>query len=131
MNQLRRDLNLIVATGNKWKIPVAWSIIIRYITPPILAIIVSFAYPAFYQQRQDPLHIAAFMMAHLIMIITAVGFIVPRWFDVFIPLEKLHEGADMYTPTHGMATAHSMGVHDDHEKGHGVADKVSPSTSLT
>ncbi|KAI4193412.1 MAG: hypothetical protein LQ348_002868 [Seirophora lacunosa] len=131
VNQLRRDLNLIVATGNKWKIPVAWSIIIRYITPPILAIIVSFAYPAFYQQRQDPLHIAAFMMAHLIMIITAVGFIVPRWFDVFIPLEKLHEGADMYTPTHGMATAHSMGVHDDHEKGHGVADKVSPSTSLT
>ncbi|KAL9001678.1 MAG: hypothetical protein Q9188_005353 [Gyalolechia gomerana] len=129
INQLRRDLNIIVATGNRWKIPVAWSIIIRYITPPILAIVVSFAYPAFYLKRQDPLHIIAFTLAHLIMCITAIGFIVPRWFDVFIPPEKLGGGGDMYTPTTGMAEPQFMDVQDN-EKGHGMGVKASPSTSL-
>lgn len=118
-----------MGTGNKWKIPVAWSIIIRYITPPILAIIVSFAYPAFYLKRYDPLHIFAFTIAHLVMCITAVGFIVPRWFDVFIPLEKLNINSDMYTPTQGVFEPQLMGV-QDHEKGHGTGAKASPSTSL-
>ncbi|KAL8835107.1 MAG: hypothetical protein Q9205_003468 [Flavoplaca limonia] len=129
INQLRQDLNLIVATGKKWKIPVAWSFILRYVTPPILAIIVSFAYPAFYLKRQDPLHIAAFTLAHLIMCITAVGFIVPKWFDVFIPPHRLNEAADMYTPTSGMVEPQSTGGMDDYEKGH-TKDKVSPSTSI-
>ncbi|KAL8994991.1 MAG: hypothetical protein Q9169_005190 [Polycauliona sp. 2 TL-2023] len=129
INQLRQDLNLIVATGNKWKIPVAWSIVLRYVTPPILAIITSFGYPQFYTKRQDPLHIAAFALVHGIMIITAVGFIVPRWFDVFIPPNKLREAADMYTPTTGMVEPQSTGM-QDHEKGYGKGDKVSPSNSM-
>ncbi|KAL8850120.1 MAG: hypothetical protein Q9221_004937 [Calogaya cf. arnoldii] len=128
VNQLRQDLNLIVATGNRWKIPVAWAFIVRYITPCILAIIVSFAYPAFYLKRYDPLHVAAFAFVHCIMFITAIGFIVPKWFDVFIPPGKLNEGADMYTPTHGMVDPHNMGV-EYHEKG--VKEtKVSPTNSL-
>ena len=65
------------------------------------------------------MHIIGFVMAHLIMVITAVGFIVPRWFDVFIPLDKLDGKGDMYTPTTGMVEPQSsMDVHD-HEKGMG------------
>lgn len=67
-------------------------------------------------------------MAHLIMCITAFGFLVPRWFDVFIPLDKLNEGSDMYTPTAGMVAPESIDVQGD-EKGYTMAKKVSPSAS--
>ncbi|KAM5379678.1 hypothetical protein ACJZ2D_003872 [Fusarium nematophilum] len=50
-NQLRRDLNVVIATGKNWGIPVFWGVILRYVSAPILAIVVSFAYPAFYLKR--------------------------------------------------------------------------------
>ncbi|KAH7202948.1 hypothetical protein BKA60DRAFT_641062 [Fusarium oxysporum] len=59
-NQLRRDLNIVVAGGKRWNIPVFWGFVLRYISAPILAIIVSFAFPLFYTKRNDPLHIFAF-----------------------------------------------------------------------
>ncbi|KAF2022390.1 SNF-domain-containing protein [Aaosphaeria arxii CBS 175.79] len=96
--QLRRDLNLSVAKGKNWKIPVFWGALLRYISAPILAIIFSFAYPLFLTNRRDPLHIFAFSFAHFVMVIIAVGFVLPRWFDVFIPVARRGEGKIDYAP---------------------------------
>lgn len=63
-----------------------------------MAIIFSFAYPTFYAVRNDPLHIFAFAVSHVVMIIIALGFIVPRTFDIFVPAEKLHLGKTFYAP---------------------------------
>lgn len=94
---------MIVATGNNWSIPIYWGFVLRYISAPILAIVVSFAYPAFYLKRQDPLHIFAFTVAHAVMLLIALGFILPRWFDVFVPSEKLHLSRTFYAPQVTMA----------------------------
>ncbi|CAM1501348.1 Fc.00g105100.m01.CDS01 [Cosmosporella sp. VM-42] len=102
-NQLRRDLNVAVAGNGKWSIPIFWGVVLRYISAPILSIVVSFAYPAFTKKRQDPLQVFAFVIAHCIMTITAIGFIVPRWFDVFIPAEKRHSSDTIYAPQVTMA----------------------------
>lgn len=91
-NQLRRDLNVIVGKGNNWNIPHFWPFLLRYVSAPILAIIYSFAYPAFYQLRYDPLHIIGFAFAHFSLIIVTLGLIVPRWFNVFVPLERRRDG---------------------------------------
>lgn len=91
-NQLRRDLNVIVGAGRNWKIPVFWPVLLRYISAPILAIIFGFAYPAFYQLRYDPLHIVGFTLAHFALVIITLGFILPRWYNVFIPLHRREDG---------------------------------------
>ena len=46
----------------------------------------------------DPLHIFAFTVAHIVMIIIALGFIVPRSLDIFIPPERRHNNQSMYAP---------------------------------
>ncbi|KAJ4312446.1 hypothetical protein N0V84_009938 [Fusarium piperis] len=97
-NQLRRDLNVVIATGKNWSIPWFWPVILRYISAPILSIIVSFAYPAFAKKSSDPLHIFAFTAIHCIMLLIACGFILPRWFDVFVPPEKMHLSKTFYAP---------------------------------
>ncbi|PGH16193.1 hypothetical protein AJ79_01960 [Helicocarpus griseus UAMH5409] len=94
-NQLRRDLNLVVASrkGN-WRIPLFWPILLRYISAPILAIIFSFAYPEFHTLRYDPLMISGFILAHLGMFVILLGLIMPRYYDVFIPLHRRSEGTE-------------------------------------
>uniref|UniRef100_A0A0D2XTF4 Sodium-and chloride-dependent GABA transporter 1 n=1 Tax=Fusarium oxysporum (strain Fo5176) TaxID=660025 RepID=A0A0D2XTF4_FUSOF len=115
-NQLRRDLNIVVAGGKRWNIPVFWGFVLRYISAPILAIIVSFAFPLFYTKRNDPLHIFSFASACGVMCIVAAGFILPRWFDVFVPPEKLHLSDTFYAPQVVMAP---LEVHHDEVIEHG------------
>jgi solute carrier family 6 GABA transporter-like protein 1 len=118
-NQLRKDLNIVVAGGKRWNIPIFWGFVLRYVSAPILAIVVSFAFPLFNTKRQDPLHIFAFASACGVMMIVAVGFIVPRWFDVFVPPEKLHLSDTFYAPQVVMAP---LEVHRDEVIEHGAHD---------
>ncbi|KHN95486.1 creatine transporter [Metarhizium album ARSEF 1941] len=97
-NQLTRDLNSVIATGKNWSIPFIWAPVVRYISCPILSIIISFAYPAFFETRMDPLHIFAFAVAHVTMVIVAVGFIFPPAFDVFIPPKRRGNENTAYAP---------------------------------
>lgn len=98
-NQLRRDLNVVVVSNEKnWGIPLYWAPVLRYISAPILAIVVSFAYPAFSAKSNDPLHVFAFTVAHCVMVLVGVGFVVPRWFDIFVPPDRLHLGKADYAP---------------------------------
>lgn len=46
----------------------------------------------------DPLHIFAFAVAHVCMVLIALGFIIPRAFDVFVPPEKMYLGDSVYAP---------------------------------
>lgn len=95
-NQLKRDLNLIVGQGKNWKIPIFWSPILRYVAAPALAIVYSFSYPNFYELRNDPLHVLGFGVGHIGVLIVLAGFIVPKWFDVFIPPNRRGEGVVTY-----------------------------------
>ncbi|KAH7323124.1 hypothetical protein B0I35DRAFT_350581 [Stachybotrys elegans] len=95
-NQLKRDLNLIVGQGKNWSIPTFWAVILRYVAAPALAIVYSFSYPGFYQLRNDPLHVLGFIVGHFGVLIVIAGFVVPKWFDVFIPPSRRDEGKTNY-----------------------------------
>ncbi|CAD0115502.1 unnamed protein product [Aureobasidium uvarum] len=91
-NQLRRDLNLIVGSGNNWKIPAFMPVLLRYVSGPVLAIIFSFAFPEFHELRYDPMMIAGFILSILGMVGVLLGFVVPRYYDCFVPWQRREEG---------------------------------------
>ncbi|KAI0200764.1 hypothetical protein F4808DRAFT_151154 [Astrocystis sublimbata] len=93
-NQLKRDLNCVVGVGNNWKIPSFLPVLLRYVSGPALAIIFSFAYPEFYTLRYDPLMITGFALAHVLLVMVLIGFIMPRYYNVFIPPSRQSEGTE-------------------------------------
>ncbi|RJE22810.1 transporter [Aspergillus sclerotialis] len=97
-NQLRRDLNAIVGGGHNWRIPRFWPLLLRYVSAPALAIIFSFSFPEFYRQRYDPLMIAGFILGILCLVIISLGLVMPRYYDVFVPLSRRHEGMEETWP---------------------------------
>lgn len=105
---MRRDLNVIVATGKNWSIPFLWGPLLRYISAPILAIIFGFSYSSFNALREDPLHILGFGVAHICLIIIGAGVLAPRWFDVLIPPKRRGEGKIPYAPNVVQGTAESL-----------------------
>ncbi|KAI7554549.1 SNF-domain-containing protein [Hortaea werneckii] len=96
--QLRRDLNVTVGTGRNWKIPFFWAPILRYVAAPILAIVYSFAYPSFYAVRDDPLQIMAFIVAHMVVLMILVTYVMPKSLDILIPVDRRGEGNRTYAP---------------------------------
>lgn len=82
--------------GGNWSIPVFWAPTLRYVAAPALAIVYGFSYPNFYQLRNDPLHVLGFGVGHIGVMIVIAGFIVPKWFDVFIPPSRRGEGLVTY-----------------------------------
>lgn len=97
-NQLRHDLNFLIVgpPGNRnknWSIPTFWPILLRYASAPILAIVFSFAYPEFHTLRADPLMIAGFILAHICLLAILLGFVMPRYYEVFVPAERREDGA--------------------------------------
>ncbi|KAI4722617.1 SNF-domain-containing protein [Aureobasidium sp. EXF-10727] len=118
-NQLRLDLNLIIHRGNNWKIPAAMPVLLRYISGPVLAIIFSFAFPEFHSLRFDPLMIVGFVVSCLGMVAVVMGFVVPRYYDVFVPVDRRGEGRKEVVgqrPVERM-DAVSVGSQDDGESG--------------
>lgn len=89
---------MIVATGKNWSIPAFWPILLRFISAPVLAIIYGFAYPAFYELRDDPLHILGFGLAHICLVLIGLGVLVPRWYNTIIPPDRREEGKLPYAP---------------------------------
>ncbi|KAK0642814.1 Sodium- and chloride-dependent GABA transporter 1 [Lasiodiplodia hormozganensis] len=94
-NQLRRDLNVVVGGGRNWNIPAFHPFLLRYISGPTLAIIFSFAYPEFYSLRYDPMMISGFILAHLCLLMIILGFIMPRYYDCFVPPHRRGEGTEV------------------------------------
>ncbi|KAI5263170.1 SNF-domain-containing protein [Aureobasidium subglaciale] len=91
-NQLRNDLNLVVGQGKNWKIPFFLPILLRYVSGPVLAIIFSFAFPEFHTLRHDPMMITGFILSILGMVGVLLGFVMPRYYNALIPMERRGEG---------------------------------------
>lgn len=87
-NQLRHDLNSIIGGPGNWSLPAVWAPLLRYFSGPVLAIILSLAYPAFEGLNNDPLHVMGFIIGHFLLIWCVVGFVMPRWLDIFILEER-------------------------------------------
>lgn len=85
---------MIVGGGKNWNIPVFLPLLLRYVSGPVLAIIFSFAYPEFHTLRYDPMMIAGFILAHLGLLMIILGFIMPRYYEVFIPPHRRSEGTE-------------------------------------
>ncbi|KAK5171227.1 uncharacterized protein LTR77_004371 [Saxophila tyrrhenica] len=97
-NQLARDLNVTVATGKAWSIPPVWGVLLRYVAAPILGIIFSFSYPSFTPDRSGSLEIWGFTVAHLVLLTIIAAFLLPRFLDVLVPVERRAEGDRAYAP---------------------------------
>lgn len=97
-NQLRRDLNVVVAQGKNWNIPIYWAPLLRYISAPTLAIVFSFTYPEFYTLRNDPVYIVGFIIAHIVIAAVLVAFVMPRWAAVIVPHERRNDGKKPVAP---------------------------------
>lgn len=79
---------------------------IRYLAAPILAIIYSFSYSAFYELRYDPLHILGFFVGHIALILIISGYIAPRWYDPLItPSRRMDGHIDLGTNVHANIAA--------------------------
>jgi solute carrier family 6 GABA transporter-like protein 1 len=114
-----------VGTGKNWNIPVVWGPLVKYVSGPILAIVYSFSYPNFINSRSplsgqtNPLHIMGFGVGHVVLLLFLGGFMVPRWFDVFIPPNRRMEGHIPYAP---MVTQNPDDMNQGAESGQGEAD---------
>jgi solute carrier family 6 GABA transporter-like protein 1 len=87
-------LNLIVGGGKNWKIPAFMPILLRYISGPVLAIILGFAFPEFHKLRYDPMMIAGFILSILVMSIVLLGLVMPRYYTFLIPSHRRDEGTE-------------------------------------
>ena len=98
--QLRRDLNVIVGAGKNWKIPSFWPFLLRYINGPLLCIVYSFSYDNFRDpsKNKDPVHIFGFAVAHITILLIALGLIVPRFFNILVPYERREDGNKTFAP---------------------------------
>lgn len=98
-NQLTRDLNVLIGVGKNWNIPYFWAAIMKYISGPILAIVLSFAYPKFTETHMyDPIMIYGFSIVHLVLPTIVLGLLMPSWFNWIIPSAKIPLGEKPVAP---------------------------------
>ncbi|KAF5642230.1 Sodium and chloride-dependent GABA transporter 2 [Fusarium tjaetaba] len=70
----------------------------RYIPGSVLAIIFSLAYPSFEEVKNAPLYILGSISAHLLLVWCVIGFVFPRWFNVFIVPGRRDDWKQPYAP---------------------------------
>ena len=78
----------MIESGKNWSLPFYRAPLLRYVSDPILAIILSLAYPSFEALSNDPLHIMGFIVGHVLLVWCVAGFVMPHWLDIFIVPER-------------------------------------------
>lgn len=58
--------------------------------------------------------ITGFILAHICMALIILGFIMPRWYDVFVPPHRRHEGTEATIAMEPRAQLESQAVVDVH-----------------
>lgn len=95
-NQLKRDLNRIIVSGNNWRLHWFWPICLKYITAPAVGLVFTFAYPKFLNTTdrmfENPPYLYSFILMHLVVIFIIVLFIFPRFFNFLIPETRREDG---------------------------------------
>jgi len=92
----------------------------------------SMAYPRFYGERTDPLHIVGFAFMHLVIILSFVGLMMPKWFNIFVPRNRINDGTYPIAPSMILKRANAEndfaeGVSDEETvipSGRGSNDKI-------
>jgi len=92
-------------------------ILLRYLSGPVLAIIFSFAFPEFHTLRYDPMMITGFILSTICMIVILLGFIMPRYYDAFIPLHRRHEGTQETVLNEPSEQVESLSITDSEADG--------------
>jgi solute carrier family 6 GABA transporter-like protein 1 len=107
--------------------------LLRYISGPVLAIIFSFAFPEFHTLRYDPMMISGFIISILTIVVVLVGFVMPRYYDAFIPHHRRDEGTEPTTAmqTKGEFAGMPVAEIDNAEGGHGALVRDSSSDQET
>jgi solute carrier family 6 GABA transporter-like protein 1 len=90
--QLTRDLNVVIGGGKNWNIPVIWAPCLKYISGPILAIVLSFSYNSFPAKMSDPIWVYGFSIMHLVYPIVIMGLVLPGWYGFLIHPDKKDKG---------------------------------------
>lgn len=60
----------------------------------MLAIVFSFSYGEFRTLMYDPLMILGFIVSHITLAVILCGFVMPRYYDVFVPPHRRDEGSE-------------------------------------
>jgi solute carrier family 6 GABA transporter-like protein 1 len=89
---------------------------------PILAIILSFSYPSFNAVRHDPCHIVGFVVANMTMLFIAVGWLMPKFYDPFVPVAVRGRGHLDFAPNESIAV---VGAHSNRVGVDGITGNVS------
>ncbi|KAF9696205.1 hypothetical protein EKO04_006289 [Ascochyta lentis] len=124
-NQLTRDLNVVIGVGKNWNIPIFWAPIMKYISTPILAIVLSFAYPKFTTTHMfDPIIIYGFSIVHLVVPMVVLGFVLPSWFNWIIPTDKIAVGDKPIAPMETLDSSQDVTRAVSEEGGVGLSGRV-------
>jgi len=102
---------------------VFWAPLLRYITSPLLVMILSFAYPDFYSSRHDPLHIVGFTLAHVGIAAILLSYIMPGWFDSLVPVGRQAEGEAPTVPLLESTVVEAQ-QDDQMENGHRTSEEI-------
>jgi solute carrier family 6 (neurotransmitter transporter, GABA) member 1 len=95
-DQLRKDLNTVVACHGRTSIPFMWALIIKFVTGPVTLIMCSFSLIGIVELVTDPIAAFGVFTGMLIVLFTIVGIIVPRFLNPLIPLGEEKGWKDQY-----------------------------------
>jgi len=98
-------------------------VLLRYVSGPVLAIIFSFAFPEFHSLRYDPMMITGFILSILGMVGVLLGFVMPRYYDAFIPIERRDEDMQKTVLDEPMEQIDAISISNSDDGGEGGREK--------
>lgn len=110
---LTRDLNEVIAQGKNWRLPMFWAPIMRWITAPVLMVILGIGYNDYRTGlvfQRDPLHLFAFILSHLGVGFIIVGFFKPETFAWLSPRSEIESDQRQYVAGPGVTLVREPGT---------------------
>ena len=93
-NQFKRDINRAIVIPGNWKLHWGWPVLLKYITAPAVSLVLSFAYPKFYNNNfnRDPPYLYSFILMHMVLLFIFGCFMFPPFLEFLIPVTRRGEG---------------------------------------
>lgn len=101
---LKNDLNAVIAQGKNWSLPSMWAPMMRWITAPVLMYMLGYGYDEYIDGdkfHKDPLHVFSFILSHVGILFTVMGFMWPGTFSWLSPSSELEADQRQYVPGPG------------------------------
>ncbi|TPX54420.1 hypothetical protein PhCBS80983_g05937 [Powellomyces hirtus] len=87
--ELVNDINSVIATRNQTRLPIAWAVIIKYITTPALCILQVVTYRGVVVEKIDmPMSWLGLTFALLVPLMLMVGLVAPDFYTFLVPIKK-------------------------------------------